>query len=128
MRAPAVPTPSTSAAMRIERPGHSQQEGKFTDRQQRGGPQHGLPRCEHALRIDHGQHRQAGARVVLAIHPGDGEEVRQLPQEHQQKQRPRRRTASRASRRRAAPADERRQRAWNRADHGRERLRRFRGV
>ena len=42
---------------------------------------HNAAGCGFVGRFDHGQHEDAGFGVVFAIHPGDGVEVRELPQE-----------------------------------------------
>src|SRR4029453_19012880 len=60
--------------------------------------------------LEHRQQRDAGARVVVAIHPRDGEEVRHLPEEYDPEKHERgRRDAAGGS----GPADHWRKRAWN---------------
>ncbi len=79
---------------------------------------HGLARRAAAVGLDHRQHREPRARVVVAVDPRDREEVRQLPEKDDAEQHP---GALRQLVARRRPADDRRQRAGNRADDGRER-------
>ena len=90
---------------RTRQPGRDRQQA---DRDQRGRRQrHGGGR-RPAGGVGAGQHPQAAAGVVVAVHPGDGQEVRDLPEEQQQEQcrRPFRPVPAAGG----APADDRRQR------------------
>ncbi len=60
-----------------------------------------------SVAIDHGQHAQAGASVLVAVNPGDGQKVRHLPEEQNQEQNAGF-TGDLAAH--GAPADDRRQR------------------
>ena len=92
--------------------------GHEAHRQQRRGVGRHLVAGAAAVRLEHRQHREAGAPVVVLEQPGDGQEVRHLPQEDDREQHPR---LARQRVRRRRPADHRRQRARDRADDGRER-------
>ncbi len=60
-------------------------------------------------------HLKASPRIIFAVHPGDGEEVRQLPEEKDGKETPGAGIQPPAGGR---PADHRRQRSWNGAHQG----------
>src|SRR5438309_8071085 len=59
------------------------------------------------------EHAKSGLRVIATTEPGDGEEVRDLPDEDDREQSPGSEIERVASSR---PPDQRRKRAWNRAD------------
>ena len=75
--------------------------------------------------VDVGQHDETRPRIVLAVHPRNGQKMRHLPAEQDRKERPRL-LVDRPARRR--PADHRRQRPRDRADEGVEVVRRLSGV
>ena len=71
------------------------------------------------------QHPKSGPLVIVAVHPGDGEEMRHLPDENDREKSPGAEIERIASGR---PADQRRERARNRADQSVAVLMRFSGV
>ena len=73
---------------------------------------------EEPSRSRDGEHREAAARVVLAVEPADREKVRQLPEEEDREEGPAGRAEAAA---RGRPAHQRRQRARDRADDRAER-------
>ena len=83
-------------------------EAQWPRRQRRHQHQHGEDEdlgVDPAGRAHHGQHRDAGAGVVVLVFDGQGVEVRHLPKEHNRKKRP----AQRGDRaRHRGPADEHR--------------------
>ena len=88
------------------------------DRPERGGVQKCLPAGPAAVRFNDGQQWNAGARVVVLVHPRDGEEVRHLPEEDDAEEHDR---GQRDAARRGRPSDDWRQRTGHRTDECRER-------
>jgi len=102
----------------VQRAGQPRQGRRQAHRDQRGRVHHRLAGGAATGGFHDGEHREPGALVLLAEQPGQRQEVRHLPQEHDREQQPRL-APERARRRR--PADHRRQGARNGADDGGQR-------
>ena len=102
----------------IDRAGHADERGREAERQQRQRVDDGLTPRAAAVGLEHRQHREPRPRVILAIDPCDRQKVRQLPQENDAEEDPR---ALRQLVERRCPADDRRQRPGDRANHRRKR-------
>ncbi len=94
---------------------HSQKARSQARRNQQQPAEHDLARGRLPVGLDHRQHNDPGALVVFAIHPGNGKEVRKLPQEKDSEECPG--FGSESSGRGRIP-DQRRHRAGERADRG----------
>src|SRR5271156_2891224 len=67
-------------AVEIVNSSHAEHRGQEADgNQDRGG---GDDQSEGAVTgaVDYGEHEDSGASVIFAVHPGDGHEVRELPE------------------------------------------------
>jgi hypothetical protein len=65
----------------VDRSIESKPEGGQTDGDHGDGVEDGFDNGGQAIGLDHGKHADSGTRVVIAVHPGDGHEVRELPDE-----------------------------------------------
>ncbi len=79
--------PSTNAADEINRARKLHTTGTRLTGTSASAADDGLRSGPPAGRIDHRQHLQAGRGILPAINPGDGHEVRKLPEKDDQKQR-----------------------------------------
>ena len=79
------------------------------------GVKNNLAEGARAVLVDDGEHEDAGAGVVFAVHPTDGVEVRELPEKENGEEEPRARIEFASG---GGPADHRRNRAGNGADEG----------
>ena len=64
----------------VNLPRHPQQTREQACRNQRRCVNHHLARRGMSFRIDHRQHQNAGPSIVFAVHPGDRQKVRELPE------------------------------------------------
>ncbi len=102
----------------VHQPGDADQRRHEADRHQRQRVQHRLPAGPRGRRARRPAASGSPRAVVVAVHPGDRHEVRNLPEEHDREQRP---AASVDRAVPGRPADERRQRAGHGADERRDR-------
>ena len=91
----------------VQRPGQPDDRRQQADRHQRQGVERRLAAGQRPRRIDAGKHPHAPPGVVVAVDPGDRQEVRELPEEDDQEQGP---GLDAQLPRRRRPADHRRQR------------------
>ena len=75
-------------AEEVDAAGQPDERRQQADREERQAAGHDLPLGAAAVGIDHRQHPDAGARVVVAVEPRDGERVRQLPEEQDPEEHP----------------------------------------
>src|SRR5262249_6268372 len=71
--------PQEERAEEVDAPREPHERRQEPGRVERETPGHDLTLSAPAVRVDHGQDADAGAGVVLAVEPGDGERVGQLP-------------------------------------------------
>ena len=83
-------TPARAAARRqINRAGHAETAtGQQAHRYQAQRVAHRLVPRALPVRINARQHDETRLRIFIAVHPGDGEEMRNLPEKQNREQRP----------------------------------------
>src|SRR6516164_10725513 len=102
-------------AEEVEHASKAHDRRKQTDSDKRGRVENDLAEGTRALFVDHGQHEDAGAGVIFAIHPGNGVEVRELPEKKDREEQPG--SGVKLARRRG-PANHWGNCPWDRADEG----------
>src|SRR6516165_194853 len=103
------------SAEKVEHAGKTHDRGQQADGNKRGCVENDLTEGARAVCIDEGKHENSGAGVVFAVHPGDGVEVGELPNEENGEEKP---SAGVEFTGGGGPADHRGNGAGNRADEG----------
>jgi hypothetical protein len=73
---------------KIQRSGETEERRKKTHPHEQERIENDLPPRTPSLWVHNREHANPRARIVLAIHPRNGEEVRKLPEEEDRKQHP----------------------------------------
>src|ERR1700730_7561405 len=78
--------PQNECPKEVVNAGHANHRRKGADPHQDGGRADDLAECRIAARINDWKHPDSGPRVVLSVHPRDGQEMRELPEQKNGKQ------------------------------------------
>ncbi len=75
-------------AEEIEHAGEAHYGGEQADGYERRGVENNLAEGAGAVLVDYRKHQNAGAGVIFAVHPGDGVEMRELPEKKNGEEQP----------------------------------------